>query len=50
MATYVNLLLRLGYALSRVEEWGPTPEQITAQPRLATEHQRPPYLLVAARR
>ncbi len=50
VATYVNLLLRLGYALSRVEEWGPTPEQITAQPRLATEHQRPPYLLVAARR
>ncbi|MBI1774867.1 MAG: class I SAM-dependent methyltransferase [Proteobacteria bacterium] len=50
LAGYVNLLLRLGFALSHLEEWGPTPEQIAARPTLADEHQRPPFLLVAARR
>jgi SAM-dependent methyltransferase len=50
LATYLNLLLRLGFALTRVEEWGPTPEQIAAQPTLADERQRPPFLLVSARR
>jgi SAM-dependent methyltransferase len=50
LATYINLLLRLGFAIYRVEEWGPTEEQIAAMPSLADERQRPPFLLVAARR
>ena len=50
LATYINLLLRLGFTLSHVQEWGPTPEQIASRPDLADEHQRPPFLLVAARR
>jgi ubiquinone/menaquinone biosynthesis C-methylase UbiE len=50
LATYINMLLRLGFAISHVEEWGPTAEQIASQPTLADEHQRPPFLLVAARR
>jgi ubiquinone/menaquinone biosynthesis C-methylase UbiE len=50
LATYINLLLRLGFALSHVEEWGPTEGQITARPNLADDHQRPPFLLVSARR
>jgi SAM-dependent methyltransferase len=50
MATLINLLLRLGFALSRVEEWGPTAAQIEAQPDLAEVRERPPFLLVAARR
>jgi SAM-dependent methyltransferase len=50
LATYINMLLRLGFALSHVEEWGPTADQIAARPNLADEHQRPPFLLVAARR
>jgi len=50
IATYVNLLLRAGFALAHLEEWGPTPEQIAQRPSLADEHQRPPFLLVAARR
>ena len=44
------MLLRLGFAISHVEEWGPTAEQIELQPDLADERQRPPFLLVAARR
>lgn len=50
IATYINMLLRLGFAISRVEEWGPTDEQIAARPALADERDRPPFLLVAARR
>ncbi|HEY5743925.1 MAG TPA: hypothetical protein VIS99_15465 [Terrimicrobiaceae bacterium] len=50
LATYINLLLRLGFTLTRIEEWGPTNEQIAARPNLAEERERPPFLLVAARR
>jgi SAM-dependent methyltransferase len=50
LGTYLNLLLRLGFALSHVEEWGPTDEQIAASPALVDERQRPMFLLVAARR
>jgi len=50
LATYINTLLGLGFALSHVEEWGPTPEQIASQPELADERQRPPFALLAARR
>jgi ubiquinone/menaquinone biosynthesis C-methylase UbiE len=50
VATYINTLLRLGFAISHVEEWGPTEEQIASRPILADERQRPPFLLVAARR
>jgi len=49
VATYINMLLRLGFVLSHVEEWGPTAEQIAARPNLADERQRPPFLLVAAK-
>ena len=50
LATYINMLLRLGFAISHVEEWGPSEEQIASRPNLADERQRPPFLLVAARR
>jgi SAM-dependent methyltransferase len=49
-ATYINLLIRLGFAISHVEEWGPTEDQIRLQPNLVDERERPPFLLVAARR
>jgi SAM-dependent methyltransferase len=50
LATYVNLLLRQGFSLSHVEEWGPSEAQVAARPEWADERQRPPFLLVAARR
>jgi SAM-dependent methyltransferase len=50
LATYVNMLVRVGFAICHVEEWGPTPEQIAATPNWADEHQRPPFLLMAAKR
>ena len=50
VATYLNTLLRLGFAISHVAEWGPTKEQIASRPDLAHDHERPPFLLVAARK
>lgn len=50
IGTYLNLLLRLGFSLLHVEEWGPTDAQIALRPALADERQRPPFLLVAARK
>jgi SAM-dependent methyltransferase len=50
LATYLNLLLGLGFALRRIEEWAPTAEQIAAQPSLAEERERPMFLLLAADR
>jgi ubiquinone/menaquinone biosynthesis C-methylase UbiE len=49
LATYLNMLIRLGFVLTHVEEWGPTEEQIAARRNWADERQRPPFLLVAAR-
>jgi SAM-dependent methyltransferase len=50
LATYLNMLISQGFSLSHIEEWGPTEEQIAAQPNWADERQRPPFLLIAARR
>jgi SAM-dependent methyltransferase len=50
LATYLNMLIGLGFAICHLEEWGPTEEQIRSRPNLADEHQRPPFLLVAAKR
>ena len=50
MASYVNLLVGVGLDIAHVEEWGPTSEQIAVRPDFAPEHQRPPFLLLAARR
>jgi ubiquinone/menaquinone biosynthesis C-methylase UbiE len=49
-ATYINLLLERGFILSHIEEWGPSEEQVALKPELADERQRPPFLLVAAKR
>jgi SAM-dependent methyltransferase len=50
LATYVNMLIALGFTLCRVEEWAPSEEQIAAHPEWKNERQRPPFLLIAAKR
>ena len=50
LATVLNTLLRAGLTLARVEDWGPTDEQVASWPSLAEDLIRPPFLLVAARR
>lgn len=48
LASYLNLLIGLGLSLRHIEEWGPTPEQIAAEPDWARERERPAFLLIAA--
>ena len=50
IGTILNLLIRLGFAISHVEEWGPTDEQIKVKPEWGKERERPMFLLVAAGR
>jgi SAM-dependent methyltransferase len=50
IGTTVNLLIRTGFSITHIEEWGPTDAQIQAQPELAEERERPTFLLIAAQR
>jgi SAM-dependent methyltransferase len=48
IGTTLNLLIRLGFTIRHVEEWGPTDAQIAARPDWADARERPIFLLVAA--
>lgn len=48
IGTLIGMLLRFGFAIAHVEEWGPTAAQIAALPSLADERHRPMFLLMAA--
>ena len=48
LGTYLNMLLRLGFTLRHLEEWGPTDAQVADRPSLAEERQRPMFFLVSA--
>jgi hypothetical protein len=48
--TYLNSLIRAGFAISHVEDWMPTKEQVAVRPDWAEERQRPLFMLVAADR
>ena len=50
LATYLNLLIAAGFTVRRVEEWGPTREEIAAHPEWKIDHRRPSFLLVSATR
>jgi SAM-dependent methyltransferase len=49
IASYVDALLGAGFTLTRLVEWGPSPEQVAEHPEWAPEVERPPFLLAAAR-
>jgi SAM-dependent methyltransferase len=48
IGTYLALLRESGFSISRLCEWGPSREQVAAQPDWARERQRPLFLLIAA--
>ena len=50
VATTINTLIDTGFALRRMEEFAPTPDQIARNPNLAEELERPMMLLVSARK
>jgi SAM-dependent methyltransferase len=49
-STVINTLIGAGFAVERIEEWGPTADQIASRPDLAEEGERPLFLLVAAQK
>lgn len=48
LATTVNTLIDAGFAIQRLVEWSPTPEELERQPDLADEIERPMMLIVSA--
>jgi len=50
LGTTLNLLIRNGFAIRHVEDFGPSDAEIAARPDLAEERERPMFLLVAADR
>lgn len=50
LGTTLNALIAAGFAIRHVNEWGPTADQIEANPALAEETERPMMLLVSAQR
>ena len=50
VGTYITALLRAGFTLTALDEWSPTAAQVAERPDWAIERDRPPFLLVAARR
>ncbi|HEX3347314.1 MAG TPA: class I SAM-dependent methyltransferase [Acetobacteraceae bacterium] len=48
IGTLLTVLLRAGFVIGHVEEWGPTDAQVAERPALAAERDRPTFLIVAA--
>jgi len=50
IGTYVELLLRAGFTIAHIEEWGPGHAQVVAHPEWAEERERPMFLIMACER
>ncbi len=49
LASWINALIAAGFVLEQLDEWGPTAEQIAAQPAPEEEKERPMIFLSSAR-
>jgi ubiquinone/menaquinone biosynthesis C-methylase UbiE len=50
LATWINALIGAGFEIVCVDEWGPSAEQIAANPALDEEKERPMVFLLSARK
>jgi hypothetical protein len=50
LATWINALIAAGFVIEQLDEWGPSTEQIAANPGLAEEKERPMLFLLSARK
>lgn len=50
LATYINLLIKSGFIITQVDEWGPSAEQLASMPALQEEIERPMMFLLAAQK
>jgi len=50
LSTYINLLVKKGFVITYLEEWGSTKPQIENNPDLAEERERPMIFLLTAKK
>lgn len=50
LATWINALIAAGFVIEHLDEWGPSAEQIAANPALGEEQERPMLFLLSARK
>jgi SAM-dependent methyltransferase len=50
IGTLVDLLIHSGFALKRMEEWGPTEDQLAVHPEWSEHRDRPMFLLISAQK
>lgn len=50
IGTTVNAIIRAGFALTHLEEWGPDNDQIAAHPEWTEHRDRPIFLLISAQK
>ncbi|POT59664.1 SAM-dependent methyltransferase [Citrobacter amalonaticus] len=50
LATWINALITAGFEIVHLNEWGPTDEQIAANPALDEEKERPMVFLISVRK
>ncbi|MFY2736601.1 class I SAM-dependent methyltransferase [Pseudocitrobacter faecalis] len=50
LATWINALIAAGFIIEALDEWGPTAEQIAANPALDEEKERPMIFILSARK
>lgn len=48
LGSYLNLVVGSGMSLTHLQEWGPSDEQLAAQPSWIDERHRPSFVLMAA--
>ncbi|CQD32478.1 class I SAM-dependent methyltransferase [Yersinia mollaretii] len=50
LGTYINLLVKQGFVITTLDEWGPTAQQIADNPALDEEKERPMLFLLSAKK
>ncbi|CNJ30452.1 class I SAM-dependent methyltransferase [Yersinia mollaretii] len=50
LGTYINLLVKQGFVITYLDEWGPTAQQISDNPVLDEEKERPMLFLLSAKK
>jgi len=50
LSTWINMLIAAGFEIRGINEWGPSAEQIAANPALDEEKERPMIFLLSARK
>ena len=50
LATWINALIAAGFEIVRLDEWGPSADQIAANPALDEEKERPMIFLLSVRK